>query len=310
MNAAGQAFDPHPDLGGRLGTPGDPMPRARRGGIDVTRTRAPHGAIRPAAGLGPRPGTMTAARGLVPPRSARGGAVHLPARRARGYRIPRALPAILAAAAALVPATAAAAPAPLPGGSLPARAEQFIETTLQVPITRRPFVPRDTLPCPVGADGRPLPCVALSYPNRVELVRWLFLQVRAVERDRIDVGVVIVVLHEALHRTAPAAEVDAALAAGAAPITRGVEEGRVQALAADLQPAFCRAVRITCAAPDRIAYRAEVNAVRSWSARVTASSWRSRAARLARRQLWAATPADAQRMYDDGWLHREHERRP
>lgn len=309
MNAAGQSFDPHPTVGGRLGTPArTPKRHARSRGIDDARNS-------PSAEHTPRTGTMTAARGLVPPRSARGGAVHLPARRARGYRIPRALPAILAVAAALVPATAAAAPAPIPAGSLPTRAERFVERTLQVPIPHRPFIGvAGELPCAgtLYAGGRPMLCDALAYPDRIEVRRAILVQLRGVERHRLDLGAVELMLHEILHRPASEQAVAEALATGELAIAPGLEEGRVQALALDLLPAFCRSQRITCGQVSRVApYAVEVNAVRAWSVRVTQGSpWRSRAARLARRQLWAAAPADAQRMYDDAWRQVEHEGRP
>jgi hypothetical protein len=68
-----------------------------------------------------------------------------------------------------------------------------------------------------------------------------------------------------------------------------VEEGIVQALTADLLPAygvrFWRNREIEATAT----YEPEVRAIRAWSTRYTGSPhWRTRDARLARRALWAA----------------------
>ena len=45
-------------------------------------------------------------------------------------------------------------------------------------------------------------------------------------------------------------------------------------------------------------YKKEVSALRAWSARYTGSkTWRTRAARIARRELWGATCAQREQMW-------------
>lgn len=69
-----------------------------------------------------------------------------------------------------------------------------------------------------------------------------------------------------------------------------VEEGIVHALTADLTPAWGARFWHDYSARAIVAYPREVAAIRAWSARATASpTWRTPAARAARRALWAAS---------------------
>lgn len=98
-----------------------------------------------------------------------------------------------------------------------------------------------------------------------------------------DASAAQVLVHESLHR------------ADTYPCWYGpdgfrVEEGIVDAVTSDLMPAwYWRFWNMSSIRPVP-AYTAEVAAVRAWSARYTGSrTWRTRAARTARRVLWGAS---------------------
>lgn len=92
-----------------------------------------------------------------------------------------------------------------------------------------------------------------------------------------------VIVHEYLHRAAT-------YACWRTPEGFKTEEGIVQALTADLLPAWGWRFWHVRSLPVYRAYPAEVAAVRAWSARYTSSpTWRTPAASTARRMLWGAS---------------------
>lgn len=174
--------------------------------------------------------------------------------------------------AALGWAAPAAAAGPVPG--IAERADAWLSRTLGAPARNLPLEVGDTTDCAGDrwAAARGMTCAALAYEDHITLapdrVRALWM-VAETHDDQEQVGHLL--LHELLHRWHA---------------DRDLEEMAVDAEAIDLYPAWARSEGISFEYPIVPLYP-EVAHVRTASARATGTSWRSRAARLWRRALWA-----------------------
>ena len=146
-----------------------------------------------------------------------------------------------------------------------------------LPVAHRPLrsadkASMDRCGTPGGLAGSPYGCDGLAYADVI------FLRAGFIGRlARGDEFAVETLLHEQLHTDRDYARID---------------EGVVDALAADLTPAFMHRIGAHAWGPVELHYDALVQVVRQASARATGGSWRARAARLWRRALWPMTSAE------------------
>jgi hypothetical protein len=178
--------------------------------------------------------------------------------------------------------SAAAAPA-----ELAARTETWVEATLGVDIPDRPLTLADTAGC--GGTDTALGCDAIAWTDRIEVTPLIWIRLDNAERDRRDRhGAGATVIHELLHGRSPGTE-------------RALEEGIAEALAHDLYPAWAKAFGVRYAGAPTVVAMHEVDAVRKASALATGKPWKSRDARLWRRDLWRADAATREQVYAAAW---------
>jgi hypothetical protein len=182
--------------------------------------------------------------------------------------------------------SAAAAPA-----DLAARTETWVERTLRVEIPDRPLMAMTNSGCG-GVVTDMLGCDAVAYHDRIEVTPEVWWEIDNLERTGLDPyrrGALV--LHELLHDN------------HAADTPRELEEGVVEAVALDLYPAWAKAMGLRPAPRDIVStsYPVERDAVRKASALATGKPWKSRAARLWRRDLWRADAATRQEVYAAAW---------
>lgn len=198
---------------------------------------------------------------------------------------------VLTTFAALALAGAVPVSAPASPGTVAARTEAWVESVLRVDLTDRPFVRASMEGC--GGMTAPLGCDALAYYDRVEIGTEPWVDIVRMERTRRDPwrrGQLL--LHEILHD-------DHALAT---PV--GLEEGIAEAVSIDLYAAWGRAMKLVSWPAEDVyssSYPEELAAVRKASALATGRPWKSRAARLWRRDLWRADSATRVAMYESAW---------
>jgi hypothetical protein len=184
------------------------------------------------------------------------------------------------------PGTAAASPA-----DLVSRTKVWVEDTVGVELPDRQVMPLDAASCTAGGAGS-FGCVGAAYRDRIELHPGVWRTLGIVEatgRDGWAEGETL--LHELLHT-----ERD-----DATPVE--LAEGIVDAVAKDLYMPWTRAMRLTHWNwnPSQSSYPAELAAVRKASALATGKPWKSRAARLWRRDLWRADAATRVAVYEAAW---------
>jgi hypothetical protein len=174
---------------------------------------------------------------------------------------------------------------------LAARTETWLEQTLRVELTDRPFTLMADSTCG-GVATDMLGCEAVAFGNRIEVTPFVWWTLDNAERTRLDPyrrGALV--LHELLHDNH-------------APTTpRHLEEGIVEAVALDLYPAWAKWVGLRPGPRDIVStsYPKELDAVRKASALATGKPWKSRAARLWRRDLWRADAATRVAVYEAAW---------
>lgn len=197
----------------------------------------------------------------------------------------------------LVPA-AGAAPAPPQTQRLADETAGWIEGVTRVELQDRRVELVDAFSVRADLAGDTAAAVVPWSGERTE-VRSLYgpaLQVIAERGRPWSPYVARLLIHELLHRLRDAAGGDVSI------VTREdlrIEEGAVEALAADLWPAWT--ARFTGRRPAPWApttYEEEVIAVRAASALATGHPWESRPARLWRRDLWSATIAGRRAMME------------
>jgi hypothetical protein len=163
------------------------------------------------------------------------------------------------------------------------RSEAWVSARVGEPVPDRPFVADAALLDEVCQPGRTLHpsaagnCGAVADADVVTFRPWVIRELARMGRTRGDwwlaPGVAALVVHEQLH--VPGRD------------RARLDEGVVEALAIDLAPAWARQVAgIRLPYLPAPGYAAEVNVVRKASARATGGSWRSRAARHWRLDLW------------------------
>lgn len=164
-----------------------------------------------------------------------------------------------------------AAPALSTPPALAERTDAWLEATLGVAIPDRPVFEI------TGAAAQECECRAQAWDDRLEFTPSVWNGLASLDHEPVDYSADgQALLHETLHT-----------ADGMTITNPALEEGVVDALALDLYPAWGKAmgVYVWPTAPN---YPAEVRLVRTASARATGTPWRSRAARLWRRDLWRA----------------------
>jgi hypothetical protein len=181
---------------------------------------------------------------------------------------------------------ATAAPA-----DLVSRTEAWVEGTVGVDLPDRVVAPLEAASCTAGGAGS-FGCVGAAYRDRIELhpAVWRSLGViDATGRDGWAEGETL--LHELLHTDRD----------DATPTALG--EGIVDAVAKDLYMPWTRAMGLTHWNwnASQSSYPTELAAVRKASALATGKPWRSRAARLWRRDLWRADAATRVAVYEAAW---------
>lgn len=182
---------------------------------------------------------------------------------------------------------AAAAP-----GDLAARTETWMERTLGVELPARPLVAADISTC--GGVATDIGgCEAVAFGDRIEVGPETWRDIEVVERtgiDRYRRGQLL--LHELLHDD------------HAAWTPTDLEEGIVEAVSQDLYAAWGKAMGLrewSRADVNTSSYPAQLAAVRKASALATGVPWKSRAARLWRRDLWRADAVTRVEMYEAAW---------
>jgi hypothetical protein len=182
--------------------------------------------------------------------------------------------------------SAAAAPA-----DLAARTETWVEHTLHTDIADRPFTLMSDSTCG-GVATDMLGCAAVAFGDRIEVTPFVWWTLDNAERTGLDPhrqGALV--LHELLHDNH-------------APDTpQALEEGIVEAVALDLYPAWAKWVGLRPGPRDIVStsYPKELDAVRKASALATGKPWKSRDARLWRRDLWRADAATREQVYAAAW---------
>jgi hypothetical protein len=194
--------------------------------------------------------------------------------------------AVLAAVLTLA-GPAAASPA-----DLAARTDAWLERTLGAELTDKQVEPLNAASCAAAENAGQFGCVGAAYRDRIELHPDVWRNITRIdETGRDGWGEGATLLHELLHT-----ERD-----DATPVALG--EGIVEAVAKDLYLPWTRGMRLTVWNWDPILtpYPAEVAAVRKASALATGKPWKSRAARLWRRDLWRMDAESRVAVYEAAW---------
>ena len=174
---------------------------------------------------------------------------------------------------------------------LSARTEVWLEGTLGVDLPDKPVMPLNAASCTAAGAGS-FGCVGAAYHDRIELHPDVWRNLTRVdEKGRDGWGDGGTLLHELLHT-----ERD-----DATPVALG--EGIVEAVAKDLYLPWTRAMRLTVWnwQPTLSPYERELAAVRKASALATGKPWKSRAARLWRRDLWRMDAEGRVAVYTAAW---------
>jgi hypothetical protein len=188
--------------------------------------------------------------------------------------------AALAAGVVLLVGAAPAGARDLP--TIVQRGNDYLESVLQTPIPDRP-VTMSLFAHDEGGPGVFVPD-GCAWSDHIEVLPWVVTQLlRGHGKERAEAAYVLE--HETLHRL----QEDGPR-----------EEGVTDALTWDLQLGYYRALGFH-GRMIQAGYAEEVQQVRWTSARATGEGWRTRPARLFRRELWKATPQGRDALAKAAW---------